>query len=558
MFKFLAIAALLGIAAQPSIAAEQCYPATTQEGLGSAPYVQFTDKDAPIRFLNIAALAPISATQVFVGNFLEILLLDTETKEIGAVPIKGEKPKVQPAGLTYSPSRQLLFSADYLLNKVSVFRYDGASLEFLFDIGGMISPEGVTFDSATSILSVAEYDGSRVLGWKVDIDKREAKLLWERNVGQAHGITTMNGRVYASGLVDRKIYVFDQETGTQLDVFGSRGWDPNKLEFLWPTTVAPDGTGKLVVADAETGYVTILDPETKKITATIGGAGPGRGMFSQPYAATVANGKLTIISTKDERFVSIDYPSLCVAGSYVRDTKDWSGWEPSVPPLKADQGDYLYSAGPRIPLFNRSYIIYNSALVDTTKSTAVLVGSTMGPTGYVQYKQLQYVKDGPYEYLFSPYAYNGPNIIRRQGSRLYALNFPAHLGRNRMIKNCWADWGNIACAEAEGYDLPAMRRITDEWVAQVNGSRCGNGFVPASAMADSFKSVFTAIKMEPFDMSAIFASAGGKAFWEAYAAAQSCEADTSQLARVGAAILAKPDQASLYELSLISAILPSE
>lgn len=140
--------------------------------------------------------------------------------------------------------------------------------------------------------------------------------------------------------------------------------------------------------------------------------------------------------------------------------------------------------------------------------------------------------------------------------RLFTLNFPADLHRDRTIKDCWADWGNIACSEKEGYDLAGMQAILDSWAKDVNSSRCGNGVVLQLHLAEATSRAAVKASMRAADLTSVFSSAQGREFLKAYETIQSCESDTSELTRLGKDILTAPDRASLYELSLISVVLP--
>lgn len=551
------VAIAAALFSMPALAGTGCLPATNPVSLAGAPYFEFTDKDAANRFLNVPAVAPVSGTKLLLGNFVDILLFDTEAKTIGRLETRGLPGKIQPAGVAYEAKEKLVFSADYLLNKVSIFRFDGSSLDFLFEIPGIVSPEGVAFDEEARILSVAEYDGHGASAWVIDIEAKSYRRLWRHEVGYAHGVTTMGGRVYVTGLLDRQIHVFDQASGAKIETYGSQGWNPKKLQFLWPTSIAPDGQGNLIVADAESGYVSVIDPKTKEVRAVIGGAGPGRGGLSQPYNAVVADGKLTIVSTKDERFVSIDYPSLCVTASYVRHDNDWAHFDRVNPPMQADEGDYMWSSGPEITFFGNTFVFYNATLRNKATGNILRVGSSIGPNGYVQYKQMQYISENGYEYLFSPYAYNGPSVMARRGGRVFVANFRADLGRDGMIKNCWAANG-IVCAERDGYDLPRMREILGGWIDDIEVGRCANGFVPASVLDESLRKLAKISGMEVTTAKDIFMTDQGKAFYEAYASAPTCDVDLKRVTALGKQIMTDPRWASIYELSIVSAILPSE
>ena len=216
--------------------------------LGSEPFRTFKEVGGS-DFINAPTLSAVSETQYFAGDFYGILLIDFDQASVTHVPINGlGDRKIQPAGIYFDRGTRLLFSADYLLNKVSVFRFDDPQLTFEFEIGGLVSPEGVFFDAATSMLMIAEFDGHHASGWHLHLEKKSAEQRWRVPVKYAHGITARNGKVYVSSLYKRSIVVLAEETGATLDEFGSTGWDPAKLQYLWPTSLAFNQFGRLLIA----------------------------------------------------------------------------------------------------------------------------------------------------------------------------------------------------------------------------------------------------------------------------------------------------------------------
>lgn len=532
---------------------------STAARLAAAPYVPFKEEGFQSSFLNVATISPISGSRFFAGNFKDILIIDFDTKAIRKVPINGNA-EIQPAGLYYARGPRLLFSADYLLNKVSVFRFDGAELHFLFNVPGLISPEGVAYDDKAGILSVAEFDGHGTSAWKIDANERIASKLWWEKVGYAHGIASMNGRVYSTSLLDRKIHVFDQATGKKIESFGAMGWEEKELQFLWPTYLATDGNGNLVVADAENGWVRIVNPNTKKVLASVGGAGPGRGRFSQPYTAVVADGKMAIASTKEERFVWLDYPSLNARMSLARKIDNWKGFPQNAAAFQADHGDYMWSKGPAVSLAGAEYKIWNSSLSSSQpKGGSISFGNAWGPVSYVIQKQLQFTKSGNYDVFFSPYTVYGPTLMKRVGSAVYALDFPSYFDRESSIHNCWAFEGNIRCANPEGYAIDAMKAVADKYVAGVEAKRCSNGVVPYPALKREIDNLRNEVsrhsksEASSHKIADIFASDAGKKFFSEYENVRSCASSDNELKAIARQIVeSDAKRLSIYELSLIS------
>ena len=526
--------------------------------LGSEPVRVFKELGGSTILLNAPTLSAVSATQYFAANFSSILLIDFDQASVTHVPIIGlGDRKIQPAGVYYDPGTRLLFSADYLLNKVRVFRFDGHLLTFEFEIGGLTSPEGVFFDTATSMLMIAEFDGHHASGWHLDITAKSAEQRWRVPVKYAHGIAARNGKVYVSGLYKRSIVVLAQETGATLDEFGSTGWDPTKLQYLWPTTLAFNQFGRLLVADADTGYISALDVETKRVVGKIGGAGPGRGLFSQPYAVAAYGDRVAIYSTKDERFTLTD-SSLCpLVSMYRRDGR----WQPNViaEPFKTDEGSYRWSDGPRVSLNGLSYVISNSSLVAENGSHDLNFYGTKTPYGGVNYKQLQIASYGSDRLIFSPYTIEGPTFLRRKNDQLFAFDFPAMLNRDSPIFNCWTVSDRPTCADRRDYDLATMAGLFDKYVARVEGSRCSNGYVPFDQMRQAILETRTAIggADETDDpLTPIIVSKAGKAFLNLYSKLASCS-DIDRV-RGDLAAVAPPNNISrtFFEAAVLSVIMP--
>jgi hypothetical protein len=529
--------------------------------LGRTPIHPFMEK-APSELLNVATLSPIDGDRYFAGNFVDILVVDFQSRTISV--LTPGNAKIQPAGIHYARKACLLFSANYLLNTVSIFKFDGTSLGHVFDIAGLTSPEGVYFDESTGMLAVAEFDGHRVSVWR--LETHNAALVWTKELAYAHGVTIMDGCVYATGLLDRQVRTYDLRCGKELAAFGRMGWEPEKLEFLWPTSLAPDGRGNLVVSDAETGWVSIINPATRKLIAKIGGAGPGVGRLSQPYSAVVVEDRIALVSTKDQRFILLDYPSLCGRLSLVRSTERWKHFRNEVPPFRADPGDYSWSAGPRIGLFGRRFLIYSSALMHEGGRRLIVLGqASQAINGRPLYKQLQYVSHDGAGVFFSPYSPDGLTMTKGVREAVYAVDFPANIDREvGEAFNCWAIDDRIVCPTERGYALDTMKALLDEFIMRAETRRLSSGIIPARQLQLSLDELNQTIEaktgqrlMAKGKLFEIISSEEGRRFMALYSRAD-CTSDAKPLLNAAQNMLYESNaRASLYELSLVSVAVGS-
>ena len=76
--------------------------------------------------------------------------------------------------------------------------------------------------------------------------------------------------VFATGLQDRAIFKIAAGDGSIIGRNGTRGWNMDQGEFLWPTGIASDAAGNLYVADAHAGMVGKFDKDTLKPITVFG------------------------------------------------------------------------------------------------------------------------------------------------------------------------------------------------------------------------------------------------------------------------------------------------
>ena len=210
-----------------------------------------------------------------------------------------------PTGLAFSKGR--LYVANYTGNNVIEGAVDCASgsmrVTAIVASADLISPENVAVNERGNVLVSANYDGNNVAafsrgptGWKP---------LWTaKNIGLAHGVAIIGKHVYATSLNDKKIFRLDLESGRQLSSRGSRGPDPSKNQYLWPTGLL-NYKGRLVLTDAHTGYVCSIKPDSLETDICFGGYRGGQSGLNMPYGLSMLNNNLLIIATFSSRILEV-------------------------------------------------------------------------------------------------------------------------------------------------------------------------------------------------------------------------------------------------------------
>ena len=202
-------------------------------------------------------------------------------------------------------SGQNVYIANYTGDSVLVgtISEDGSSIDIDRKIGNANtrSPEGLSIRG--NYLAVANYDGDSVQVFRIDAAD-ESPPFCQIPVGLAHGVAFADGFLFATSLHDRKLYKIDPETCRIISAVGGKG--RGRGQFLWPTSVADMGDGRIIVSDAHTGNLTILYTADLSVLKSWGGLGPKA--FNMPYSVTCVDGKAWVASTYSQTiFEVIDF-----------------------------------------------------------------------------------------------------------------------------------------------------------------------------------------------------------------------------------------------------------
>lgn len=254
----------------------------------------------------------------YVCNYKQLFLIDLECRQARVVPPPDYMPSGwRPTGLAYDAHAQKLYVANYSGGDVLVCDASEPNLLVLTrrvthpDLKG---PEGVDFGSDGSI-AVADYDGNAVF-----LFDAAGKLLWKHAAELPHGVAVLRqpGRadnVLATSLGGTAVLRLDR-AGRLRARFGGAAWHDGH-GYVYPTSVTAGPNGTLFVTDAFRGQVSLLDDDLN-VFATLGGNGPGAGLFNNPYAACPSpdGERLLVADTFRDRLVEVRLRDRAVVASY--------------------------------------------------------------------------------------------------------------------------------------------------------------------------------------------------------------------------------------------------
>lgn len=306
-----------------------------------------------------SSIVRYTSSEFLVSHYENLRILNWETGEqtnltpvnldtcevIGAFDntIEMDKTRWNPTGLFYHQQSQTLYIANYnghniLIGTVSD---DEFIAEKMIVAPGLVSPENVAVNVAGTRIAVADYDGNALF-----LFDGTGNLLWKQEVPLAHGVEISEDSVYCTSLQNREVIQFSYE-GTELNRVGHLA-NQGVNAYMWPVSLELYH-GQLLVSDAHTGMLTLLDDELNYISA-IGSNGPYMTNFSYPYAVLAEENALYITDTFKSRVLQLDFQGNII--------KQISQVEPSemslsnleyIPPYPYKTA-YLYEKCDMIPL----------------------------------------------------------------------------------------------------------------------------------------------------------------------------------------------------------------
>ena len=272
-----------------------------------------------------------------------------------------------PTGVYWHEGTQRLFVANYTANNLLILKYDPGtktvSLDSVISSEHTKSPENIHVSDAGDYLVAANYDGDGIVAFKKDPRGNWIEI-WFTQIRNAHGVSIVKNKVFATGLEERKLYELDIGHGTVLRSIGGLGWNPTVPTFLWPTSVQPVGEDRVILSDAHTGFVSEFSVDSLENEGFYGGNGPTLRFLNMPYAAIAKHDKIAVLSTFQGRIIILDRARLSVLKDFVTYDRDWSHIHPMIqsgqikeedikPTYMLGYKDYSWLKGPRLFLFGR-------------------------------------------------------------------------------------------------------------------------------------------------------------------------------------------------------------
>ena len=265
------------------------------------------------------SMAKVQDNYYAIASYGYIVLLNRQNKQYCVVDMGNESQN--PTGL-YSHGDGKLFIANYTRNNILYGNIDIASckynIEKVYQSKSLISPENIY--SNGEVLVSANYDGSTVTA--IDLDS--GAELWVTKVPNAHGVTIVGDRVYATSLRKRKIFEMDINNGNILQSYGEKGSDTANGQFLWPTSIYPIDNDNLVISDAHTGHISFFNIKDFNISKYTGGNGPTFKFFNYPYSATLIDNELFVLSAFKGNILVIDYNKMQVTETFHFGKPKWN------------------------------------------------------------------------------------------------------------------------------------------------------------------------------------------------------------------------------------------
>lgn len=307
-----------------------------------------------------------------ISNYVNLLLFDRWRAEIcvlkpsfsisdEGVHHKEPADRVSRPGEIYNPTGVFadhsgeLFVANYKGNNVLRGRADvnECTVNFFqsYSSQSSLGPENVFVDSERGTFVSANYDAGTVTAFDIG----SGSEVWTASIAQAHGVAIIGSSVFATGLRDRKIYELRLSDGGLLRSVGSLGWDPSKQEFLWPTSIFPTSAGELVVTDAQSGFISFLNPNDLSVVRYMGGNGPSEELFNYPYSATPVRKAIAVLQSSRKEIVFLDLEGRRIIERFSFQTRKWPRENRVIRPFGAGWVGYINESGPRLLVRGKLY-----------------------------------------------------------------------------------------------------------------------------------------------------------------------------------------------------------
>lgn len=457
----------------------------------------------------VAAITPFDDNRYFLADYGNVFLLDIRNGDLKyMIPpnLEGCSSQIWDAtGIYYCPKSEKLFIANYYGNNIIVCKVDNERLNFLQEIysKNTVAPEDVYY--ADNILVCANYHGDSATAF--DLSSEMPREIWSTPGKGGHSVCIIDGKVYFTALYERKLYELDLKTGKVLRSIGKQSWNRKNAGFLWPTAVNPYDENHIIVSDAHTGYISIINIDTLKIERSFGDNGPTYKYLNMPYCTIHHNGKLLTVSTFQSRILVTRPEDFGVEKSFVFHKEGWSYLKEqniktaSLRELWSGKYAYTFRKGPKITILGEKYYLGFGRLYSVKEKPLQKEIIFLAPPAdslYANSEQLYFgnlVKTERGSILFSSQARCAYYLSDGPVSYLipFAIEFDSWAIDNQLYMP-----GKI-------YDTKQIEQEIQNAINLVEMKRLPNGLLPYEALA----SVFEFSKKSGKDGSGIFVSTMG-------------------------------------------------
>lgn len=311
------------------------------------------------------SIAQIDDHNFLISNYVNLLLFNSHRAEICVlkpsfsisdigvhrhrsierIPLNGHT--YNPTGV-YATITGDIFVANYKGNNVlrGSLNIKDCTVNFFqsYSSQSSLGPENVSVDIGKKIVVSANYDAGTVTAFHID----SGNEAWSTQIPQAHGVAIVGERVFATGLRDRKIYELRLSNGGLLRSVGSLGWNPSKQEFMWPTSIYPTDSDELVIADAQSGFISFLNLGDLSVNRYIGGNGPSDELFNYPYSATPVRNAIAVMQSSRTEIVFLDPDGGRVIERFSFENREWPVKSQEIRPFGYGWVGYVNESGPRL------------------------------------------------------------------------------------------------------------------------------------------------------------------------------------------------------------------
>ncbi|APC19595.1 hypothetical protein BLL42_28195 (plasmid) [Pseudomonas frederiksbergensis] len=523
---------------------------------------------------NYVSVAPLADNKFVIANYVSLLVLDRDAGSLCKVSAESVFGDVEEARLsedqqhflesiTYNPTGVFvggngkLYVANYKANNILVGSLDAAGCKYLIE-GEYSSvdtrgPENVVVDQSANLLISANYDAGTIVAF--DLDSKEEK--WSAAIAQAHGVTVSGGKVFATGLTERKVYEIDIKTGKIINSKGSLGWNPMESQYIWPTSIFSLNKDELVVADPQSGFVSVLNSSTLDVIRYTGGNGPSENLFNYPYAAVPVDGELMVLSSMRGEILFLNSDDMDVSERLSFSEERWSkpeaGETKSIPVFGQEWKGYVDMSEFSVKLRGEAYRLGFGNL-SPKKSGPVLnipdSGSLFNTGAYIYF--LQGYTESDVDIIFSSSSQTLLGVVHKDG-------YPDVLIPRLIDLDSWKVGESLVSGIGKSVNFERLSADIKDAGAKYYGRLDDIGWVEKTALYSVLAFSDLGLDYDQFltRLDAAFATAAGREFKLAYDQCSESTCDRSALKKAAYSYFRETSNLpyiSLDEYSLVGMI----